>query len=503
MHKSLALTLALAVALPAAAADSADARARAVAPYIDDQTFAVARLDLGKADADALVTIFRALGQADPDEAPDVKRWLGDFRKAGGKELYFVFTLADAPHIPFVIAPLGEGADAKAIAGLLDFWWLEGGRREKVGDAVFSGWWAALQVVRALKPTARPELAKAFAAAGDGAAQLALIPPPHLGRVVDEMMPVLPREVGGGSSKALTRGVKWAALGLDPPPQMALRLTVQSEDADAAKALNDTVGQALRSLGGQKEVRAALPGFDKMAALIAPKVERDRLVLSLDDKAMRVVLEPLVRRAVLVAAQMESAEHLTKLADRLHAYVDANKQRMPPVANFDGQGKPLLSWRVHLLPYLGEEKLYKEFRLDEAWDSEHNKKIVARMPAVFRGPSRKLNGQGKTVYLAPVGKDVAFTGGADGRRFPNEFGDGTSNTILLVEADDAHAVEWTKPEDLKVDLDRPDAGLARHLGSFLVALADGTVRPVAATVSKKTLRAAFTTNGGETLGPDW
>src|SRR5207245_1569407 len=128
------------------------------------------------------------------------------------------------PTVPFVIVPLGEGADAKAIAGLLDFHLLENGPREKVGDAVFAGSWVSRQVVGALKSVARPELAKAFAAAGDGAAQVALIPPPHLTRIIDEMMPTLPKEVGGGSSKVLTRGVKWAALGLDASPKMALRL---------------------------------------------------------------------------------------------------------------------------------------------------------------------------------------------------------------------------------------------------------------------------------------
>ncbi len=251
-------------------------------------------------------------------------------------------------------------------------------------------------------------------------------------------------------------------------------------------------------------MREVLPDFEKMAALIQPRVEDDHVIVSVEGDRGAAVMRPLLRRAVELAGRRESADHLQRLALALHHYADAHHGTMPAVANFDTQGKPLLSWRVHLLPYLGEESLYKEFHLDEPWDSENNKKLVARMPAVFRGPSPPLNDAGKTVFLAPVGKDVAFTGTASGRHLPRDFPDGTSNTILLVQADAAHAVEWTRPEDLRIDPANPHAGLARAMGHFLVVMADAqVVRPVKATVSKETLWAAFTANGGEVLGSDW
>jgi hypothetical protein len=201
-------------------------------------------------------------------------------------------------------------------------------------------------------------------------------------------------------------------------------------------------------------------------------------------------------------------DNLKNLTLAMHNYADANRTQrtphLPAVANFDKQGKPLLSWRVHLLPYVGEQKLYKEFHLDEPWDSPHNKELLARMPTAYQGPNRRLNAQGKTIYLAPVGKDVAFTGGPEGRLFPREFPDGTSNTILLVEADDAHAVPWTKPEDLKTGPKNPQQGLGGHFhDGFLVGMADGSTHFVKKTVSKETLWFAFTIAGGDLLGPDW
>ncbi|MGH7223752.1 MAG: hypothetical protein ACRELF_11025, partial [Gemmataceae bacterium] len=116
----------------------------------------------------------------------------------------------------------------------------------------------------------------------------------------------------------------------------------------------------------------------------------------------------------------------------------------------------------------------------------------------------KLNGEGKTIYLLPVGKDAAFKEGPEGPRMPADFRDGTSNTILIVEADDAHAVPWTKPEDLKLDPQHPERGLGGHFhGGFLVAIADGSVRFVSKTISKRTLRYAFAPADGQVLGPDW
>jgi hypothetical protein len=508
MRKPLALALALALALPAAGADSAaGARAKAIAPFLDEQTLAVVRLDLTKLDADALATAMADLGGMGADEATHFKQtagqWLGDFAKVGGKDLYVIASLADYPNWPFVIVPLGDGADATAIANPLGPRVAPAGPRERVGTVLFAGAAATHQRLKGLKPAERPELAAALAAAGDAAAQVALIPPPHLARVVEEMMLALPKEAGEGSGKVLTRGVKWAALGLDAPPKLAVRLTIQTQDAAAARAVRETIGKVLKWSAAIKEVRDVLPDVEKMVAALEPKVEGDYVILALEGERPRTVVGPLVRRALVAAARVQASNDLKQLALALHVYVDNHNGQMPAVASTDNAGRPLLSWRVHLLPYLGEEKLYKEFHLDESWDSEHNKKLIARMPAVFRGASRKLSDEGKTTYLAPVGNEVAFTGNATGRRFPTEFPDGTSNTILLVQADEAHAVEWTRPQDLKIDLDQPQAGLGLQAGSYVVALADGYVHVISPGVTKATLRAAFTANGGEVLGADW
>ncbi len=500
------ITAVLVLAAPAPAEDFGAARAKALAPYIDEQTVAVVRLDMTKADADALFKLLGDLGALDPGDEkefkPVVARWLSAFKKAGGRELDYVFGLADEG-LPLVVVPLGEGADVKALTDLLNDRVALAGRREQVGPALVAGTEKGLERLRKLKPAERPELKKAFAAAGDGAVQAVLLPPPQLVKLIDENVPELPKQFGGASTKPFTEGVQWAAHGLDAPPKLGLRLTIRSPSAASAKALDESAAALLKVAVADKEVRAALPWLDKVAGLLVPVVEGNQLVLTLDDKQARAALGPVLRWAVASAARVQAGNNLHQLVLASHNYADTNGGTLPAVANFDKAGKPLLSWRVHLLPYLDEDKLYKEFHLDEPWDSDHNKKLIAKMPAVFRNSNRKLNEQGKTVFLAPTGKGTAWPGGAAGMRLPADFPDGLSNTILLILADDAHAVEWTKPEDLKIDPDKPHAGLGQRAGAFLVGLADGSAHPVKPTISKETLRNAFDPADGNVLGDDW
>src|SRR5690606_10896708 len=104
----------------------------------------------------------------------------------------------------------------------------------------------------------------------------------------------------------------------------------------------------------------------------------------------------------------------------------------------DDDGTPLLSWRVHILPFLGEQSLYDQFHLDEPWDSPHNTRLIARMPEVYRCPGADRDEGGTTTYLVPRGEGTIFPG-ARGVP-PEEITDGTSNTLLVVDADPARAV---------------------------------------------------------------
>jgi hypothetical protein len=171
--------------------------------------------------------------------------------------------------------------------------------------------------------------------------------------------------------------------------------------------------------------------------------------------------------------------------------------RLPAAAVCGTDGKPLLSWRVLLLPFIEQEELFKQFKLDEPWNSQHNLPLLAKMPSTYAAPGRKarLMPLDHTVCHVFIGKGTAFEG-CKGLKLPHDFNDGASNTILIVEA--GRPVPWTKPEELVYDPDGPLPVLSCIFRDYLrVGMADGSVRWLSKDVSEGTLRAMITRNRGE------
>jgi hypothetical protein len=201
-------------------------------------------------------------------------------------------------------------------------------------------------------------------------------------------------------------------------------------------------------------------------------------------------------------ARARSANNMKQLGLAFHNYVDNSRGAMPAdVADKDG--KPLLSWRVQLLPYIDKGgELYKQFKLDEPWDGPNNKALLEKMPKMFESPRVTVKKAGYTVYQGFAGPGTPFEPGKK-LTFPASIPDGTSNTILAVEA--STAVPWTKPVDLPFDPkgDLPDLGKPYN-GMPLVGMMDGSVRSLnTAKVSPQTLKAAITRGDGDILGDDW
>lgn len=214
------------------------------------------------------------------------------------------------------------------------------------------------------------------------------------------------------------------------------------------------------------------------------------------DEQLAKTIKDALEKLKETATRSRSQNNLKQLAIAVHSHHDA-------LGRFPFQGvpapngnNPKLSWRVTILPYIEELQLYNEFKLNEAWDSEHNKKLIAKMPKLY-APLGSGTG-------APAGHTFyrAFTGPGTLSAAQTFAGvtDGTSNTLLFVEA--GEAVPWTKPEDFPYDPNRPLPKLGGHFkGKMNVAMGDGSVRMIDLTkVPEQVLRALITANGGEVVG---
>lgn len=193
------------------------------------------------------------------------------------------------------------------------------------------------------------------------------------------------------------------------------------------------------------------------------------------------------------AQEMQRRNNLKQVLLAMHSYHDTFRN-FPAQASVDQAGKPLLSWRVQILPFLEYSQLYDQFKMDEPWDSPHNIKLLEQMPDVYKSTDDPT----KTTVLGFAGEGAFF----DGAKATGIFAisDGSSNTIAVVDAGADKAIPWTKPEDLTFVPMDPASQLGDVGDSFIIGLCDGAVRSVRKNLPADQLKSLITIKGGEVIG---
>jgi hypothetical protein len=189
-----------------------------------------------------------------------------------------------------------------------------------------------------------------------------------------------------------------------------------------------------------------------------------------------------------------SSNNLKQIVLSFHNHNDAYGNL--PTDILDKDGKPLLSWRVAILPFVEEQPLWKQFKMDEPWDSPNNKKLIEKMPKLY-APVRIKAKAGETFYQVFTGEKAPF-GGKMKPSIPGSFPDGTSNTGMVFEAGDP--VIWTKPADLAFDEKKALPKLGGLFdGEFHVGMADGSVKLLKKDADEKELKKLIMPGDGESI----
>lgn len=218
-----------------------------------------------------------------------------------------------------------------------------------------------------------------------------------------------------------------------------------------------------------------------------------------------VFVWPLVASARSVAHNASCSANLRAIAAALQQYHNQHGVYPPPFLS-DAGGKPAHSWRVLILPQLGEQTLYERYRFDEPWDGPNNFALQTQMPAVFGCPADpNSTTRTDTSYLAVVGGRTVFPS-AGGRKI-TDIRDGLDSTLLIAECHEA-GIPWTSPRDmpvsalsLGVNAQQKVGVKSHHDGGAYVVLADGQVEFVGENAAPDTLEALSTVNGNEKI--DW
>ena len=253
-----------------------------------------------------------------------------------------------------------------------------------------------------------------------------------------------------------------------------MRLGIIAESQQKLQS-DDPVEQAM--------ARYMLRMADRMVASLTPEREANALLWETEQVVplattgvLVAMILPAIQAARESARMANASNNLKQIAVACHLYAERHGGQLPPRYSVDKDGKPLLSWRVHLLPYLEQADLYRQFKLDEPWDSPHNIKLADQMPAIYQDPNAPSESQ--TVYQVLVGPGTVYQ-----QRIPATFGAidnaaGLGAAVLAVEADADRAVIWTRPDDLAVpNPGQVPAGLGglRPNNVFLAIFCDGHI----------------------------
>lgn len=305
--------------------------------------------------------------------------------------------------------------------------------------------------------------------------------------------------------KSLIEQIDLAFVAVDTADGLKLIGRFEARDEAAAKATvaqleklrNTASGLALPFLF---EANRLIPGGGTMlgrelqAALAGLTITQSGKTISLNLAIPAAAWDAAVKKSLATLVQMErELQGIRWVSEALREHVRA--KRTYPATTLSKEGQPV-SWRVQLLPFLGEKSLYEKYKQDEPWDSEANLKLLEQMPNMYRAPGSDPKSNTTCYVMAIHPKAICREIPSKGGLSEQSFHDGTSKTIAILET--ATEIPWTKPDDLVIDDAQPLPELGfKSQPMARVIMASGDIRAIRKNVTLAELLPWLTPRGGE------
>lgn len=477
-----------------------------ILPFLDDKSFMLARVLPSKINISKILTVLVQKKVISPPEAFAYGLLL-TFQKANiDRVVEEIWLVSGHQNIttyffPSIIIKTKPNVNTEDLLNLLksmplpfNLITLSGQQIKKVPDSVFTvslvlkedrGFYLLDHVNRAKPegPFSQAEIAKVFDTMGTLPLSAMFFSSKRNPFDLGKIFPSLKKnEATKPDANQFANGIKLITLGTHIEP-WKIQMMIQTKEKAIA---NDLFKEILKMIQlvpdlvkSQVEEVGKDPVLNALAALVkSVTLEEDKVHILIED------FEPYFEIGAKIAEQKQatasaafSLGQVKNIANALLQY-QKEKGKFPPHATRSNDGKPLLSWRVQILPYLGNNLLYKQFRQNEPWDSDHNKKLIRRIPPAFRDSA---NGQeiGTTSFLAPIADATLFPSKGQGTSLKQITND-VSKTILFLQVPPDKAVVWTKPEDWEVDFNLQGNDLLKGFTNVIVfACADGSAKTIA------------------------
>ncbi len=485
--KTLRLLLSLAWLIP-----SIEARASDITPYLEASTVAVARVDLQQVD---IPQTLKKINELSPDVMPPGLQTsvnliggglVGSLKQTGVEHVYVMLSTLDIMQARVsLFIPTTDSANVaetlSAITGMLPDNLPY--QVAQVSDGVLIAPPEIVERLRQRPAANRPDLEKALLEKPATITLAVGLRDDLRQSVANLLSDVPPGEVPIPFS----------------PKQFAADIESITIQATAPKLL---LASSLNTIDATAAERTATV-LQQYIDLVVPNTTIERadktLALELNQEGLLATILPLTQATSRSRASMQESNNLKQITIAMHNF-ESTYRVLPPRMSVAEDGTPLLSWRVHLLPYLNEQALYDQFHLDEPWDSPHNIQLVEKIPFPYRSLEYTDLKPGHTCVVQPL--SVGSLWGADEQKLlkVGDVHDGTSNTLAFVTAPKQNAVPWSKPEDLTIDPTSPIESLFGDREQMLFSLLDSSVQTLnRSETTAERIMAALTHQGGEAL----